>query len=486
MSPSDPEPYILVIDDELTIRTSMRRLLQSQGYQVALAEDGLVGLQLVEQLPIAVALVDRNLPDILGEELIPEILDISPTTLCIAMTGQSTAQAGKRMLEAGAADYFVKPITALDLFFERIERHLQRRKELVDQQLRIRAQLLHEHRAESQLDGLKGNSPAMQEMLEEIRALAPLPVPVLIRGESGTGKELVAIAVHDLSRNPEGPFVPVNCAAIPHDLFESELFGHVVGAFTNAVKDNAGLCSEAAGGTLFLDEVGELPLELQAKLLRVLEQRTFRKVGSAQSEKLLARVVAATNVDLEQAINDGRFREDLYFRLSAQEIYVPSLRDRSEDIHQLAFHFIDRYNAEFGRHVQRIHPEALQKLLDHVWSRNNVRELDREIQRALARCGPGDEELAPAMLFRVRHQRRPRPSPVVSTPAQDFTKGLLEMPYKEAIKTGRDRIARWYLEHYLREADGNQTRAARLAHNMQRTHLSRLIRELGASTSDES
>ena len=460
----------------------MKRLLEQQGYLVELAEDGMMGLQIIQEIPVAVAVVDRNLPDILGEDLIPQIFELSPTTLCIGMTGQSAAQTGMRMLDAGARDYFVKPIQAWDLFFQNIEQHLTRQRNIVDAQLRIRAQLLQEHRAESHLRDLKGNSPAMLLMLEEIRSLAPLPVPVLIRGESGTGKELVARAIHDLSSCSDGKFVPVNCAAIPHDLFESELFGFVRGAFSNAIRDKPGLCKEAAGGTLFLDEVGELPLELQAKMLRVLEQRTFRQVGSERTEQLEARVLAATNVDLERAILEGNFRQDLYFRLSAQEISVPSLRQRSEDIHQLAFHFINKYNTAFGRHIKRIHPDALKILQGWDWSRNNVRELDREIQRALARCRHGEEELLPGMLFRGQ-----QPVARAADPAEvgEFLEGLLALPYREALKTGRDRIARWYLTHYLREADGNQTLAAKLAHNMQRTHLSRLIRELNVRLDDE-
>ncbi|MFT5683537.1 MAG: DNA-binding NtrC family response regulator [Myxococcota bacterium] len=476
MPRSEAQPCILVIDDEVAIRRSMQRLLEQAGYQVVLAEDGLMALQLLEQTPINIALVDRNLPDILGEALIPRLLETSPTTLCIGMTGQSTAQTGRKMLEAGAEDYFVKPITDRAFFFDRLTHHLQQQDSDLTTQRRVRARLLEQHRKEIKLQTLKGNSPAMLELVEEIRTLAPLPVPVLIRGESGTGKELVAHAIHDLSPSRAGPFVPVNCAAIPHDLFESELFGHVKGSFTGALKDRAGLCGEAAGGTLFLDEVGELPWTLQAKLLRVLEQRTFRQVGSDQTQPLQARVVAATNVNLEQAIVDKDFRQDLYFRLSAQEIHVPPLRERSADIHQLAFHFIAHYNTAFGRQIQRIHPDALRRLKGWSWESNNVRELDREIQRALARCSPSDEELRSDMLFRRRAKRTPAED--AAEPDDGMRVGLLEHPLSEALRIGRDRITRWYLAHYLREARGNKTLAAKLAHGMQRTYFSRRCSEL--------
>ena len=477
MPHSDAAPCVLFIDDESLIRHRMGELLRRNGYRVLLAEDGLMALQHLEHNSVDIALVDRNLRDELGEELIPQLLDVSPSTLCFGITGQGTAQTGKLMLEAGAEDYFTKPITDYVAFFDSLQHHLRRRWEGASEHRQVRARLLELHRQEVKLRRLKGNSPAMLEMVEEIRVLAPLPVPVLIRGESGTGKELVAQAMHDLSPGSAGPFIPINCAAIPRELFESTLFGHVKGSFTGALKDRKGLCREAAGGTLFLDEVGELPLEMQAKMLRVIEQREFRQVGSERPEVLQARVIAATHVDLEQAIELGRFRLDLYFRLSSQEIYVPPLRERSEDIHQLSFHFIERYNKAFGRHIKRIHPDALQLLKEWGWQMNNVRELDREIQRALARCGSDEDVLTPEMLFR---HSQPRARPVQESAASSgFVEGLLELPYKEAIKTGRDRVARWYLGHYLRQADGNQTLAARLAHNMQRTHLTKLVKTLG-------
>jgi DNA-binding NtrC family response regulator len=480
---TDAQPCILVIDDELSIRRSMQSLLRQEEYRVVLAEDGLMGLQVLEATAVDIALVDRNLPDMLGEELIPQLLEISPTTICIGMTGQSSAQAGRLMLEAGAEDYFVKPITDRVFFFERLRSHLEKKSQIAFEQRQIHTRLMEVHRKELKLQALKGNSPAMLELVEEIRMLAPLPVPVLIRGESGTGKELVARAIHDLSGSQDGPFVPVNCAAIPHELFESELFGHVKGSFTGALQNKPGLCREAAGGTLFLDEVGELPGGLQAKLLRVLEQRTFRQVGSGHSEDLQARVVAATNVNLEEAIELGRFREDLYFRLSAQEIHVPSLRDRREDIHQLAFHFIVNYNKAFGRQIKHIHPDALQRLKDWSWERNNVRELDREIQRALARCSLTEDELRPDMLFRRRSSAQAPEPPLEREPP--ILDGLLELPYKEALKTGHDRIASWYISHFLALADGNQTHAAKLAHGMQRGQLNRLIHQLGIGSEEK-
>ncbi len=476
------EPCLLIIDDNDRIRSGLTQLLRKQNYRVRAASTGAAGRAIFQKDAVAVALVDRILPDINGEKLIPLLLADSPETICIAITAEGSADIAVRMLYAGARDYFEKPIPDWPRFFNTIESHLalwKREQELKGLQRQV--QNMQRIREDGALDMLKGNSPAMQMLLDEIRVLGPLPVPVLIRGESGTGKELVAVALHRLSQR-EGAFIPVNCAAIPRELFESELFGHEKGAFTGASRQREGLCAEAAHGTLFLDEVGDLPLELQAKLLRVIEQRTYRRVGSSRSEQLHARIIAATHVDLEAAIAERRFRKDLYFRVSAQEIWVPPLRERREDIQQLAFHFIQKYNRDFSRNIQRIHPRALKRLQGHSWQRNNVRELDREIQRALARCG-GSEELTEQMLFRQQKPQEARAAAPEAT--TDILEGLLELPYREALQTARSRVARWYLRHFLDAASWNQTVAARKAHGMQRTHLSKLIRELELSRPDD-
>jgi len=477
MSPSEEQPCILIIDDEGSVRSQLKQHLERAGFRVLLAEDALIGLQLLEMdAAVNIALVDQHLPAMLGEELISKILEVSPTTLCIGITGQSNAEVGEKMLAAGAEDFLTKPIVDLPGFLHTLNENLKKQAESRETRP-VRARLLRQHRRVNAVKALKGTSPAMLELVEEIRALAPLPVPILIRGESGTGKELVATAIHDLSQNKRGPFIPVNCAAIPHELFESELFGHVKGAFTGALQTRTGLCHEAAGGTLFLDEVGELPLPLQAKLLRMLEQRTFRPVGSPRLESLQARVIAATNVNLEEAIAVRAFRQDLYYRVSAQEIWVPPLRERIEDIYQLAFFFIENYNRDFGRQINAINPAALELLKGYSWERNNVRELDREIQRALARCSPTDNELLPEMLFRKR--RLLASSAASRSQDASILDGLLELPFNAARKAGEDRILRWYLMHFLRRADGNKTLAARLAHGMQRSHFTRRCKALG-------
>lgn len=481
------EPLLLVVDDDEGFRQSMAGLLEKQGFVVRQASDGATALDVVGLSPIAVALVDVQLPDMSGVDLIPQILERSPGTLCIAVTAAGTAEVGAVLLDVGAKDYFEKPIRDWVRFDQAIRNQMstwQAVQELAALQERV--QQMRRLRESDSFRELKGNSPAMQALIEEIRLLGPLPVAVLIRGESGTGKELVARALHR-QRSP-GAFVPVNCAAIPRELFESELFGHVVGSFTDA-RERAGLCAAAAGGTLFLDEVGEIPLELQAKLLRVLEQREYRRVGSDRAFPLEARIIAATNVDLEAAITAGRFREDLYFRLSAQEIWVPPLRARHEDIQQLTYHFVSRYNQLFERNIQGLSPAALQRLEQHDWTRNNVRELDREIQRAVARCPT--RTLTPDLFFRPTPTPTPTAVPSTSTQVQVQTQAqgdgcdglclppsLLSLPYGEACREAQDHFRRWFLTHHLQAADWNQTAAARAA-RMQRTLLTRLMNELG-------
>ena len=481
MSGEAQEPFLLIVDDEAGFRQSMAGLLEKQGFRVRQAGTGREALELVATVPIAVALVDFQLPDTTGVALIPRLLERSAGTICIAVTGGGSAEIGARLLDVGARDYFEKPILdwvrfdhALrnQLSVWRTARELAALKEQVQHMLRLRES--------DSFSELKGNSPAMRALIEEIRLLGPLPVAVLIRGESGTGKELVARALH--RQLSTGPFVPVNCAAIPRELFESELFGHTANSFTGAVE-RPGLCAAAAGGTLFLDEVGDMPLELQAKLLRMLEQREYRRVGSDRSFPMEARIIAATNVDLETAIQERRFREDLYFRLSAQEILVPPLRARSEDIQNLAYHFLHRYNRLFDRQIQSISPAALRCLMQHDWRRNNVRELDREIQRAVARCsGPA---LTPDLLF-----RQTAPAPTATPPScidgpdpAVLAEGLLDIPYGDAVREIQLRFRRWYLTHHLQRCDWNQTAAARAA-GMQRSLLGRQISELGLTPPD--
>ena len=314
---------------------------------------------------------------------------------------------------------------------------------------------------------LKGNSPAMMALIESIQLFSPLPDPVLVLGESGVGKELVSRSIHDESTQRSGPLVIVNCAAIKEDLFESELFGHRAGSFTGATRDRAGLLESARNGTLFLDEVGELPLGLQAKLLRVLEIGEYRPVGSEHIRRVEARIVAATNRDLVAEIAAGRFREDLYFRLSGLEIRVPSLRERRGDIPMLAYHFLDHYSERFNRPGLRLSEATITRLQAKSWERNNVRELEWTIRQAVARSH-GHEALTPQAL------RLSPLEPAGCTPNED----LWCLPYAEALQSSRECFIRRYLTDCLERADYNKTRAAALA-GMDRANFHRLLRRSG-------
>lgn len=472
------EPCLLVIDDDPDFLHSTSRLFLKQGFRVETACDGSTAHSIMKNNAVAVALIDVRLPDIKGPELLQELQAQSPATQFIALTAYGSAQVAADMLNAGAIDYFTKPVRDLkrldQMIRDQFNQWQSKQAPLPTSPLMPQGPDWQQLRTDKVFDRMKGNSPAMRALINEIKLKGALAsTPVLIRGESGTGKELVAQALHQVQHgSKERPFVPVNCAAIPHDLFESELFGHESGSFTGAAQRRDGLCAAAAGGTLFLDEVGEIPQVLQAKLLRVLEQRTYRRVGSDRLQRLEARVIAATNVNLETAIQEGAFREDLYYRLSGQEILVPPLRERGADLPLLAYHFVHKYNRQFGRSVTTISQEALALLESHDWRRNNVRELDREIQRALVYCINVDE-LPASLLFR---DQRPK-STGTETPFEDLSH-LLGLPYKEASQAGSDMIRRWFLLHHLQGAGWNKTKTAKSA-QMQRSQITGLMARLG-------
>ena len=314
-----------------------------------------------------------------------------------------------------------------------------------------------------------GGSRAMKKVFGLLKRMAGHDDPILIIGESGTGKELAAHGIHQHSACSDGPFVPINCGAIAADLFESELFGHRAGSFTGAVRDRTGLLEAARDGTLFLDEVGELPISLQAKLLRVLETGEYRPVGSDRIRRVEARIIAATNRDLRAEIDRGNFREDLYFRLSGLEIEVPTLRARRADIPLLAEHFLQHYSERFRRPALSFSASALQRLRAEDWGRNNVRELQWTIRQAVARSR-GGEALTPEAL------KLTGPAPAI-----DSDDELLQLPYSEALQQSRDQFVRRYLLSCLERADQNKARAAELA-GVERANFYRLLRRMGIRT----
>ena len=371
-----PAPRVLIVDDQRNMRTTTALVLRQAGYDVAEAESGEAALSRLLAEPFDVVLTDLKMAPLDGLAVLRGALEISPTTQVIVMTGYGTVESAVAAMQQGAHDYVSKPFKEEELLV-RVQRALEKRKLLVDVGL-----FSDEFRRRYKLEELVGRSAPMCELLTKVVRIAPTEVTVLITGESGTGKELIARAIHANSRRAARPFVPVNCAAISESLLESELFGHVKGAFTGAVKLRRGLLEEAGGGTFFFDEIAETTPAFQAKLLRVIQEHEIRRVGDNASIAVDVRVLAASNQDLRQAIAEKRFREDLFYRLNVVPLVMPPLRERREDIALLAQHFVDRFNQRNG--TRRILTQgALLKLTAHAFP-GNVRELENVIEQSAA------------------------------------------------------------------------------------------------------
>jgi DNA-binding NtrC family response regulator len=366
------QPTILIIDDDTSLRRVLEYNLQEEGYVVLTAADGAAGLALFAAARPALVVTDLKMPGMSGFQVLAEVKAQDPDTPVIVITAFGAVETAVEAMKSGAYDYITKP-------FNRDELKLLVRKALELRGLSQENRRLREKLAEqSDFRHIVGISRGMEQVFAAVRKVADTEATVLITGESGTGKELVARAIHLQSGRRTAPFMAINCAAIPSDLLESELFGHVRGAFSGAVRDKPGRFQAAAGGTLFLDEVGELPLELQPKLLRALQEREVTPVGGTTPQKLDVRVVAATNADLDQAIASGAFREDLYYRLAVLPIHLPALRERRDDIPLLVRHFA----AKHGGDQVTFTPEAMDVLTAYPWP-GNVRELENMVERLL-------------------------------------------------------------------------------------------------------
>src|SRR5213082_1789158 len=374
--PSGGKPRVLIVDDHRNMRTTTALVLRQAGYDVAEAESGEAALARLLAEPFEVVLTDLKMAPMDGIAVLRGALEIAPATQVIVMTGFGTVESAVAAMQQGAHDYVSKPFKQEELLV-RVQRALEKRRLLVEVGL-----YTDEFRQRYKLDALVGRSAAMRELLTRVVRVAPTEVTVLITGESGTGKELVARAIHANSKRSSRPFVPVNCAAISESLLESELFGHVKGAFTGAVKLRRGLLEEAGGGTFFFDEIGETTPAFQAKLLRVIQEHEIRRVGDNASIPVDVRVLAATNQDLKSAIAEKHFREDLFYRLNVVPLVLPPLRDRREDIGLLAQHFVDRFNQRNGTR-RTLTQGALLKLAAHSFP-GNVRELENVIEQAAA------------------------------------------------------------------------------------------------------
>jgi DNA-binding NtrC family response regulator len=375
---------ILVVDDEQATREVFAELLQHWGYDVEQTADGHEALKLAAERHPDVIVSDLVMPKLDGLQLVRALREEQPDTPVVIITGRGTIDAAVEAIREGVFDFVEKPLepARLRVILQRALEKKQTQHEVHVLRRRL-AQM-----GEDSAGGLIGASAPMRRVLELITKVAPSKASVVITGQSGTGKEMVARAIHRISERRDRPFIGINCSAIPASLMESELFGHERGAFTGADQRRLGCWELAEGGTLFLDEVGEIPLELQAKFLRVLEEQKLRRLGGKTEISVDVRVISATNRDLKQEIKAGRFREDLYFRLNVFNLELPPLKDRREDIGVLAQHFLDKFSREGGRRIQGISPGALQLLVAHAWP-GNIRELRNTLERAVILCSTG-------------------------------------------------------------------------------------------------
>jgi two-component system response regulator PilR (NtrC family) len=367
---------ILVVDDEEVMRDVLQTLLSQAGYAVTLAEDGPTGLALARRGGFDAAVVDVMLPEMGGLEVLEELKKVDPDLVVLMITAFASLETAITAMKKGAFDYVAKPFKHEELLH--ILRNALNQRRLQDENRQLRTAL----RDQGRFTEIVGKSHRMLQVFGLITQAAPSRSTIMVVGESGTGKELVAKAVHANSPRVDKPFVVVNSGSLPHDLLESNLFGHVKGAFTGAVYAKKGLFELADKGTLFFDEIGNIPLETQSKLLRVMQEREFMRLGGVDIIKVDVRIVAATNIDLRRAVDEGRFREDLYYRLNVITVQLPSLRQRKEDIPLLVNHFVDKYARENGKSVTGVTPEALQALMDYDWP-GNVRELENVIERGV-------------------------------------------------------------------------------------------------------
>jgi len=371
---------ILLIDDEAAILANLSEFLRTKGWGVDTASDGAAGISTLEKQDYDLVITDLKMPGLDGMDVLKFLQKNSPESICIILTGYGTIKNAVEAIRSGAFDYLTKPVKLEEISIS-IQRALEHRN-LKRENINLRKQLKKKYRFEN----IIGDHDKMQKVFETIEKVADTDSTILILGESGTGKELVAKAIHHNSSRREGPFVPVNCAAIPGELLESELFGHEKGAFTNAIRTRIGRFELANAGTLFLDEIGDMNPNLQSKLLRVLQERQFERIGGVKTIKTDIRVIAATHQDLKKAVGQDKFREDLYYRLNVIPIRIPPLRERRSDVPLLVHYFLNHFSKTKKKKLTGITDEAMQRLMEYDWP-GNVRELENAIERIFILSG---------------------------------------------------------------------------------------------------
>ncbi len=446
---------VLVIEDEDKLRRVLELQLAGSGYDLDLAPSGEAGLRYLDRADLI--LTDLKLPEMDGMQVLAHARQINPSAPVIVMTAFGTIENAVEAMKRGAADFLLKPFS-LDHLTAIIEKALEVRA-LRDENRALKEELGRRY----QFDNIIGRSPNMQEIFQTILRVAPSRATVLLCGESGVGKDLIARAIHYHSPRRDKPFVKINCTAIPENLMESELFGYEKGAFTGANLTKPGKFEQADTGTVFLDEIGDVPAAIQVKLLRILQEREFERLGSNKVRQIDVRILAATNVDLRAALEEGRFREDLYYRLNVLPLNIPSLRERKEDIPFLAQHFADRFGRQERGEPGQISDDAMSKLLGYHWP-GNVRELENVIERSLL--------LAPSATLRaadIKLDQSSKPKPAVS----DFLpEGVTLEEHEQSI-----------IREALRRANGNKSQAARLL-GLTRNALRYRLDQMGVDSSD--
>jgi two-component system nitrogen regulation response regulator NtrX len=441
---------ILIVDDEKNIRSSLKGVLEDEEFSVETAATGEAGLEAIKKKPFDLVLLDVWLPGIDGLEALRQMMQVSQPPTVVMISGHATIETAVKCTKLGAFDFIEKPLSIDKLLL--VVRHALEQRRLAQQNEALRSELLRKY-------VIIGDSVPMRALRQQVAIAAPTNGRVLIYGESGTGKELFAHALHQQSLRSQDAFVEVNCAAIPEELIESELFGHVKGAFTGATEDKIGKFTQADHGTLFLDEIGDMSLKTQAKVLRVLETQRFASVGSSELIEVDARVIAATNKNIDDEIAKGNFREDLFYRLNVIPFYVPALRERVEDIPVLARYFGQEFSRGYGRKEKVLSTEAIDALVKYPWP-GNVRELKNLMERVVIMTSGTRIELRhlPAALLR-------------DTPAEEAAATT------SSLEAARKAYEREFILRKLDENQGNITRTAR-ALGLERSHLYRKMRTL--------
>ena len=458
---TNPLPTILLVDDEPDLLTGLKRSFARRIPQatVLTAPDGKTALALLAREEIALVLMDIMMGDMSGLEVLDKIHSLNPELTVILMTGYGTIELAVDAIRRGAWDFITKPLE-LDTLTRMLNKGLER-SQLLNENKNLRNRIC----SETVIPDFIGQSPAMQHCYKAIQTSADSEYTVLIRGASGTGKELCARAVHSLSKRARKPFVMVNCPAIPEHLLESELFGYRKGAFTGADRDHAGLFCQADGGTICLDEVGDIPVTVQTKLLRVLQEQEIKPLGADESTRIDVRIIASTNAELEQKISKGSFREDLFYRLAVLSLHMPSLCDIAEDIPLLADHFLKKVRTELHCAEKRFSSTALEKLSSHNWP-GNTRELQNVVRRAVLFCS--------GSVIDSQHLLIGSPIPTVSSGLTQENDQEIT-PYKEAKDSCLDSFTREYVHTLLKKTSGNVSQAARMS-QLSRAALQKIMR----------